>query len=150
MPLKIQLKKGQKIIINGAVIENVTQRNVSLLVGNDASILRDSDILTPEDAATPASRAYYALQCLYVFPDESTERNRERFEGFLASYEAAAPSCKPITEAVRDYVEKGELYHAVKKCQELIFHEQEILTDVQEKLGRELREAAGAGGSAGD
>ena len=70
MPLKIQLKKGQKIIINGAVLENSGTHTTSLIVRNDASILRDTDIITADDAVTPASRAYYSLQCLYLFPEE--------------------------------------------------------------------------------
>ncbi|GAB6054447.1 flagellar biosynthesis repressor FlbT [Magnetospira thiophila] len=136
MPLKIQLKKSQKIIINGAVLENASQRSVSLLIANDAAILRDSDILTPDDAVTPASRVYYALQCMYVFPEDAQGSHHKQFIKFMDHYEQAAPSSASITGAIRNMVEQGDLYHAVKKCQELIFHEKELLANVQEKLSR--------------
>ncbi|CCQ74173.1 flagellar biosynthesis repressor FlbT [Magnetospira sp. QH-2] len=138
MPLKIQLKKSQKIIINGAVLENASQRSVSLLIANDAAILRDSDILTPEDAVTPASRTYYALQCMYVFPGTDDNPHHKQFMSFLDNYEKAAPSSRLITSAVREMVEQSDLYHALKKCQELIFHEKELLADVQEELSSQL------------
>ena len=69
--LVIHLKKDQQIVLNGAVIENTSGRSISLSVKNEAAILRSSDILAPEDAATPASRAYYALQCVYLFPERA-------------------------------------------------------------------------------
>ncbi len=150
MPLKIQLKKNQKIIINGAVLENVSQRNVSLLVGNDAAILRDSDILTPEDAVTPASRTYYALQCMYVFPDDPADRHGKQFHEFLDGYEKASRSARPIIEAVRDLVARDDLYAALKKCRELIFHERDLLADVQRQIGSQIRDTAVAGQPDGD
>ncbi len=150
MPLKIQIKKHQKIIINGAVVENVSQRNVSLLIANDAAILRASDILTPEDAATPASRTYYALQCMYVFPNDPGGRHAKQFHGFLDSYEQASRSSRPITQAVRDLVGANDLYNALKKCQELIFHERDLLANVQGQISSQIREAANAGQSEGD
>lgn len=144
MPLKIHLKKGQQIIINGAVIENTGSNNVSLLLKNDASLLRDNDVLSPEDASTPAARTYYALQCLYLFPDDFTD-NLRRFNEFLTDYVKAAPSAKPIGDELWRLVEKKELYKALKKAQELIAHESKVFAHVNEQLAEKLRDAPGSG-----
>ncbi|MGB0670851.1 MAG: flagellar biosynthesis repressor FlbT [Rhodospirillales bacterium] len=144
MPLNIHLRKNQRIIINGAVIENVSSQNASLRVMNEASVLRDSDVLKPEDAVTPASRAYYALQCLYLFPEDWDE-NYKRFRGFLDAYAQAAPSSLPITDAVVALIDDKKIYQALKKAQELIGHEHEVFAHVQERLGEKLRPAAGSG-----
>ncbi|MCW9034121.1 MAG: flagellar biosynthesis repressor FlbT [Rhodospirillales bacterium] len=149
MPLKIHLKKGQKILINGAVIECTSPHNVSLLVKNDAAILRDTDILSPEDAATPASRVYYALQCLYIFPDEF-EPNLLRFNELLENYTKAAPSAEPITRKISQLVENRELYKALKNAPELIKHESKVFSYEQERLSKELRDTAAAGESEGN
>ena len=144
MPLKLHIKKGQKIIINGAVVENVSPHNVSLLVMNDAAILRDSDILTPEQASTPASRVYYTLQCLYLFPDEQ-EKHLPHLNGFTDSYAGAAPSSRPIVNAIRNCVSEGKLYQALKEGRKLLSHEQKVLSHVQERSGQEVRRPTDAG-----
>jgi len=148
MPLKIQLKKGQKIIINGAVLENASSRTASLLIINNASIMRDADILTPEEAVTPASRVYYSLQCMYLFPEEKNT-HLPRFNEYIEGYLSAAPSSKEIIEELKDLVEHDRMYKALKKGHDLIEHEHRVLTNVQERLGEELRHAAGPGESEG-
>jgi len=144
LPLKIHLKKGQKVIINGAVVESTSPHNVSLLLRNDAAILRDSDILAPEDAVTPASRVYYALQCLYIFADDY-EDNLRRFNEYLGGYVSAAPSAEPIAEKLSKLVETRDFYKALKSAQDLIEHEGKVFSYVQERLSEELRNAPSAG-----
>ena len=145
MPLKIQIKAGQQIIINGAVIENAGPRNVSLIVKNEAAILRANDILTPENAATPSSRVYYALQCMYLFPGRKNEYLRQ-FNELIDSYVEAAPSSQDTVNQIREFVEKEEFYYALKKAQDLIKHEKEVLANVQQELAETLRSSADAGG----
>jgi len=55
MPLKLDFKAGDKMIINGAVIENIGN-NSSLLIHNEAAILREKEIISEAETATPASR----------------------------------------------------------------------------------------------
>lgn len=139
MPLKIHIKSGQQIIINGAVIENAGPRNVSLVVKNEASILRSNDILTPENAATPASRVYYALQCMYLFPGQKDKYLRQ-FNELIDSYVEAAPSSQDTVREIRDYVENEQFYYALKKAQDLIQHEHEVLAHVQQEFVEKLRD----------
>lgn len=143
MPLKVQLRKGQKIIINGAVIENIASHNVSLLVMNDAAILRDSDVLTAEEAVTPAARVYFSLQCAYLFPHER-QRHLRDFEEFAAAYLEAASSAWDLIHDLRESIVAGEFYHALKKAQKLIEHERKVLAHVQEGLSQELLDPAGS------
>ena len=149
MPLKIQIKSGQQIIINGAVVENVSHRTASLLIKNEAAILREEDILTAEDAVTPASRLYYALQCLYLFP-QSSDHYLPLFKKFAEGYLKAAPSSGETVEAVRKHVDEEHLYAALKKAQALIDHEGKVLSHVQQRHAEELRGTAVAGEPEGD
>ena len=129
MPLKIHIRKGQQVIINGAVLENVGAKAVSLVVKNDAAILRDSDIVSPKDATTPASRTYYALQCVYLFPERRDSYLR-LFNDLSDSFVRAVPSSGDIIAALRKHVDAGQYYNALKKAQELIAHEGKVLSDV--------------------
>ncbi len=66
MPLKLDLKCGEKMIVNGAVLENVGP-NAKILIHNLATVLREKEILTQDDAATPPREfisPYNAHTCL--------------------------------------------------------------------------------------
>ena len=144
MALVIHLKKGAQLIVNGAVLENVTGRPISLALKNDATILRCDDILSPDAAVTPASRVYYALQCAYLFRERRHEALLS-FRELLDSYQAAAPSARPIADEVMAALAADDFYAALKKAQALIQHEGRLLSDVEERLVKELQSAPAAG-----
>lgn len=132
MPLLIDFKSGDKIIINGAVIEN-TGAGSKLLIHNRAAILRGREILSEEDTQTPAARIYFALQCAYMFADKK-EDYLTRFSNFLGDYVNACPSAKEITDKIRILVDGGHLYKGLKATQDLIKHESKLLKSVREDV----------------
>ncbi len=132
MPLLIDFKSGDKIIINGAVIENAGSSS-KMLIHNQASILRGKEILSEEESNTPASRTYFALQCAYMFADKKDDYLK-LFNNFLTEYSTACPSAKPIAGEIRDEVEEGRLYKALKSAQKLIKHESELLQSLHEDV----------------
>lgn len=121
MPLKLDLKCGEKMIVNGAVLENVGP-NAKILIHNLATVLREKEILTQEDAATPASRVYFSLQCAYMF-DEAQEEHLKNFHRYLNDYLQACPSAEEIADVIRGHIEKGNFYKALKSSRNLIAHE---------------------------
>jgi len=132
MPLKLDFKTGDKIIINGTVLENAGP-NSKLLVHNQAAILRSKEILSDEDAKTPASRVYFALQCAYIFPNRE-EEYLDAFGKLLDEYLSAAPSAVDIAEEMRREVKDGNLYKGLKESQKLIEHERHLFDDMQHSL----------------
>ena len=149
MALKIHLKNDQQVVVNGAVIENSTGKSISLTLKNEASILRSADILAPEAAVTPASRTYYALQCLYLFPSRA-EHYLPIFNAFVESYVDAAPSGRAIAADISAAVEGRRYYAALKLARRLMEHEGKVLAHAEQQLSQQLRRGAGAGQSAGD
>ena len=79
MPLKLDFKAGEKLVINGAVVENVGG-NAKLLVHNESAIIREKEILTQAETNTPAARVYFALQCAYMFPRHEEGDEEEKGE----------------------------------------------------------------------
>lgn len=131
MPLVLRLNPAEKIIINGVVIEN-TGSLAMLAIRNRGNILRQKDILQLDEASTPALRVYYTLQCLYLFPDEAKAYS-EALHQFMNDFEQAAPKSKPIIDALRARVEKGELYPGLKDAKRLIKFEWDLLGKTTEK-----------------
>ncbi len=132
MPLLIDFNSGDKIIINGAVIENAGSSS-KMLIHNQASILRGKEILSEEESNTPASRTYFALQCAYMFADKKDDYLK-LFNNFLTEYTVACPSAESIAGEIRDEVEEGRLYKALKSAQKLIKHESELLQSLHEDV----------------
>jgi flagellar biosynthesis repressor protein FlbT len=132
MPLKLEMKMGDRIIINGAVVE-VASPHAKIMVLNQAALLRGKEILSEEQAVTPATRVYFALQSAYLFPDFA-DQYLEQFEEYVEQYKIACPSAGDIVENIKAEVANGRLYRGLKKAQELVGHQQGVLHDFEERL----------------
>ena len=125
MPLAINLKPNERLIVNGVVLQN-SGTAAKLLIHNNASVLREKDIITEADAGTPARRIYFAIQCKYLFPAKEAAYLPLIYQ-FIQEFESAAPSTAALTRDIRAHVDEGALYHALKSAKQLIAREQEIL-----------------------
>ncbi len=147
MPLKMTLKPGERIIVNGAVLEN-GGHEAHLVFLNDAAFMREKDILMEVDALTPASRVYFALQCVYIFPERRAHYSAA-LEDLLADYLRAAPSSAELIDQIRGLVEQGDYYQALKAVRALIAHEKERLDNVNTTI-QSVSNAAASGESGAD
>lgn len=139
MPLTINLKPGEKLILNGVVLQNA-HHAAKLIVHNEAALLREKDIISEEAATTPARRIYFTVQCLYLFPAKSAVY-LPIIHGFLREFVEAAPSALALLQKIEQEIAGGLLYQALKSAKQLIAKEQEILNG---RTGTEIREDAGA------
>lgn len=130
MPLMIEIKSGDKLIINGAVIEN-TGPNTKLRIHNQAAILRGKEVMSEEDAVTPASHIYFSLQCAYIFPHEKSEY-LEMFDRYLDEYLQASPSSASIMDRIIEEVRDDNLYKGLKAVHELFEHEDKLMNLAKE------------------
>lgn len=73
--LILKLGPKERILINGAVIENGDRRSRLAIMTPDANILRLRDAIHPEDAKTPVRRVCYAVQ-LVLTGDTTVEDAR--------------------------------------------------------------------------
>jgi flagellar protein FlbT len=125
MPLAINLKPNERLIVNGVVIQN-SATAAKLLIHNNAAVLREKEIVTEEGANTPALRIYFAIQCRYLFPAKEAAY-LPLIHQFIEEFETAAPSTAELTREIRRHVEEGAFYQALKTAKQLIRREQEIL-----------------------
>jgi flagellar protein FlbT len=141
MPLSINLKPGEKLIVNGVVLQNAHSVAAKLVVHNEAALLREKDILAEEAANTPARRIYFAVQCQYLFP-EKAGFYLPIIHRFLGEFLEAAPSTDALVRKIEQEVENKQLYQALKTAKALIAKEQEILNGF---TGTEIRAGTASG-----
>lgn len=136
MPLKIDIKSHERIIINGAVLENLGS-SASVLIHNKARILREKEILSQNDAATPASRVYFAVQCAYIFPEKQDFYHDQALQ-LLGEYLEACPSAMEIGDKLKADLASGNFYQALKVGRNLIGHEISVLEGLEQDISRLL------------
>lgn len=129
MPLQIELKPGEKMLIGGAVVMNGNSR-CELLVLNDVPILREKDILSESEADTPAKRVYLTVQLMYI--DGANLANyHQLYWGLVKEMIAAAPSSLPLMDEMSQCILDGRYYQALKVAARLIQYEKELIDHVR-------------------
>lgn len=130
MALKLTLKSGERIAINGAVLVN-GDRRAEFVVENRASILRERDIMRAEDATTPARRVYLPVMMMALDPDCRKEMFSE-FEKRLTEIAGAIsdPAGLSLCLKISAAVANGSFYKALGHCRALIEFENERLSHV--------------------
>jgi len=127
MPLKIQLKPKERVIINGAVIEGHPENRTEIVVMNNASVMRQKHILQESEADTPVKRLYFALQMLYI-----DEEHRANYEGDFKKYHKdlqdtlTLPVIVTSLDLIKAAVDEGKYYDAMKVARDLIKVEAEL------------------------
>ncbi len=124
MPLKIELKPHESIIIGEALITNDNERTRFYIEGN-IPILREKFILREKDANTPSRRVYFVVQQMYLTRGTNVEL-QTMYIDFVRDLQKAAPSLIPYTAAVTDDILKGDYYSAIKSANRLINKEDEL------------------------
>jgi flagellar protein FlbT len=139
MPLKVELKPGERILIGECVVTNTSQR-ARLLIAGETPILREKDILVPAHADSPAKRIYLAVQLMYTSKDPRA--HHEIYFVLIRDLLKAAPSTWQHIEAINNHILTGQMYKALKDAKKLIAYEQELLNHAKRRAGlRGSREA---------
>ena len=62
--LVLKLAAGERVVINGATLENGDKACSLRVTDGDARVLRCRDALKPDEVDTPVKRIYYAIQLI--------------------------------------------------------------------------------------
>jgi flagellar biosynthesis repressor protein FlbT len=122
MPLRVELKPFERIIIGESVIINSGTRT-SFLVDGETPILREKDTVTEESADTPAKRLYHCVQTMYLKNDVA--RYKPSYLGLIMELQESCPGAGELVAAVNHHVSTGALYKALKEIRKLMKREEE-------------------------
>lgn len=126
--LVLKLAPKERILINGAVIENGDRRSRLSIVTPDANILRLRDAIHPDQANTPVRRVCYAAQ-LILSGDTDPASGRlqllRRIEE-LSQVFKDSDSRSALAEATQAVVEE-QYYKALKALRTLLPREERLI-----------------------
>lgn len=125
MPLRVELKPFERIIIGESVIINSGTRS-SFLIDGDTPILREKDTVTAETADTPAKRLYHCVQMMYLKNDIG--RYRTTYLDRVRELQESVLGSSDLITAVNHHVTEGSLYKALKEIRKLMKREDEERT----------------------
>lgn len=133
MPLKINLKPHEKVIIGGAVVKNGDKSN-SLFIENNVPLLREKDIMKDEDAKTFCSGIYFVIQLMYI-----DGKNLSKYHGtywkLVRDLTEAVPRTVGIIDQISQHVLDEDYYQALKLAKKLLEFEKEALSNVHGTAG---------------
>ncbi len=131
MPLKITLKPGEKIIIDGAVIKN-GEKATTFYIENKATILREKEIMREEDAITYCSKIYFIIQLMYLDGKNMVEYHNIYWK-LVQDLVEAVPRATGIVDAISQNILEENYYKALKLAKKLIAFEKEVLSRVKNR-----------------
>ncbi|MBV9559191.1 MAG: flagellar biosynthesis repressor FlbT [Bradyrhizobium sp.] len=122
MPLRVELKPFERIVIGDSVIINSGTR-ATFLVDGETPILREKDTVTAETANTPARRLYHCVQMMYLKNDAA--RYRASYLDLVSELAIVLPDARALIDGVDRHVAAGSLYKALKEIRKLMKREEE-------------------------
>ncbi len=126
--LVLKLAPKERVLINGAVIENGDRRTRVAILTPNANILRLKDALHPDDANTPVRRVCYIAQLILSGDADVEEARPQLLSGIeqLSQVLIDTDSRKALEDAT-DAVVSERYYQAMKALRLLIPREDRLL-----------------------
>ncbi len=124
--MKIHLKRGEKIYINGAVIQVEQRCSIQLL--NDVTFLLENHVMQSDMAKTPFEQLYFVLQTMLIDP-ENEALTRQMYWHLSDNIRQVVDNqkLKDGLERADDLVKAQKYYDALKVLRELFAVEKLIL-----------------------
>ncbi|MFD3191736.1 flagellar biosynthesis repressor FlbT [Sedimentitalea sp. HM32M-2] len=126
--LVLKLAPKERVLINGAVIENGDRRSRLSIVTPDAKILRLRDAIHPDEANTPVRRVCYAAQLILTGdcdPESARYSLLRRIEE-LSQVFTDPDSRASLTEATESLIQEHH-YKCLKALRKLLPREDRLI-----------------------
>lgn len=126
--LVLKLNPRERILVNGAVIENGDRRSRFSIMTPNANILRLRDAIHPEEVTTPVRRVCYIVQLILsgdAVPHEAQFqllRGLEQLSQVLTDPDSRALLAEATTAAVSNH-----FYQSLKALRALLPREERLL-----------------------
>jgi flagellar protein FlbT len=126
--LVLKLAPKERVLINGAVIENGERRTRMSIVTPNANILRLKDAIHPQQATTPVKRVCYIAQLVLSGDAETKSAKSQLLNGIeqLSQVFLDADSKRILADATRAVTE-DHFYQALKALRQLIPREDRLI-----------------------
>ncbi|SMR83465.1 flagellar protein FlbT [Aliiroseovarius halocynthiae] len=127
--LVLKLSPKERVLINGAVIENGDRRSRLSIVTPNANILRLKDAIHPEEANTPVRRVCYIAQLILSGDAAQDEGRLQLLRGIEQLSQVLTDiDSRSILDAASSAVVDDQYYNALKQLRSLLPREQRLLS----------------------
>lgn len=126
--LVLKLAPKERVLINGAVIQNCDRRSRLAIMTPGAHILRLKDAIHPEEVTTPVRRVCYIAQLVLSGDAEPTEARLQLLRGIeqLSQILTDLDSNFLLTQATQAVLQ-DQYYHALKALRGLLPREERLI-----------------------
>ncbi|QBY01921.1 flagellar biosynthesis repressor FlbT [Rhodophyticola sp. CCM32] len=126
--LVLKLSPKERVLINGAVIENGDRRSRLSIITPNAHILRLRDALHPDEVTTPVRRVCYIAQLVLSGDAEFEDAKPQILRGMeqLSRVFTDTDSRAQLATAT-DHLVNGQTYQALKSLRSLLPREDRYL-----------------------
>ena len=126
--LVLKLSPKERVLINGAVIENGDRRARLSIVTPNANILRLRDAIHPEEVTTPVRRVCYIAQLVLSGDAEEEEARMQILRGVeQLSQVFTDPDSRAQLAIATDQIVAGNAYQALKALRTLLPREERLM-----------------------
>jgi flagellar biosynthesis repressor protein FlbT len=132
--LVLKLGPHERVLINGAVVENGDKRSRLAIVTPNANILRLRDAIHPQEANTPVKRVCYIAQ-LVLTGDATAEDTRQQLLRGIEQLSQVLTDHDSRTQlnAATKAVLEDQHYQALKALRALLPREERLFAAAQRK-----------------
>ncbi|SPF78805.1 flagellum biosynthesis repressor protein FlbT [Aliiroseovarius pelagivivens] len=127
--LVLKLSPKERVLINGAVIENGDRRSRLSVVTPNANILRLKDAIHPEEVNTPVRRVCYIAQLILSGDAKKNDGQLQLLRGIeQLSQVLTDPDSRTILSTATGAVLDDQFYQALKQLRTLLPREERLLS----------------------
>ncbi len=125
--LHIRLAHGDKMIVNGAAIQFLS--DADLRFANKVRLVYGRQLMAPADANTAARRIYFAVQNAYVGEPHESEAAIREARLLVAMFRdvTTSASARHVLDEIRSSLDAGDFYRAMRAARRIIRHEDAVL-----------------------
>lgn len=130
--LILKLGPKERVLINGAVIENGDRRSRFSVITPNANILRLRDAIHPDEVTTPVRRVCYIAQLVLSGDADPEDAKQQLLRGIEQLSQAISdPDSRKLFSNATDAVLEGQFYQALKALRGLLPREERLLAAAQ-------------------
>lgn len=136
--LVLKLAAGERVVINGALLENGDKPSSLRVADGNARVLRCRDAIRPEEVNTPVKQVYYAIQLLItgdLAEDNVLPALRKELEALEDVFSTIDTS---LIGQLKAMVERGNYYSALCHLKQVVAVEAELLAHSQLMAERQV------------
>lgn len=126
--LVLKLAPNERVLVNGAVIENGERRTRISIMTPNAHVLRLKDALHPRDLGTPVARTCYVAQLILSGDADPADGRQQLLKGIeQLSQVFDDRDSRQALDGATDALLSGNVYLALRKLRSLLPRESRLL-----------------------